>query len=65
MGKLMKRWGKADESRSWYDRAIATLEPIHNREPGHERAGTYLREAREGRAELRSQSDDHAKPPKN
>ena len=49
-GRLIRDAGKPAESLEWFDRAIRTLQPVHDREPRDVTAKQYLRNGHWGRA---------------
>ena len=49
-GNLIGRDGRASESLGWFDKAIATLAPVHRAEPRDAKAKQFLRYSHLGRA---------------
>jgi tetratricopeptide (TPR) repeat protein len=47
---LLRAGGRAGESLSWFDKAIATLAPVHRAEPRYVKAKEFLRNSHWGRA---------------
>ena len=51
-GHLVRQGGRPSESLLWFQKAIDTLEPLHQAEPTNDTARTFLRNSHAGRAEV-------------